>query len=299
MICKKPVLLFLCACSLFAFLFAGCNKQEKIWQFQTVPPEPEPPPATEADTAISVTAVLNNDTFRALGRAEPPSGSLAIKFSDISSDAFLEIALAFDTPGIYAMGRSIAANTAVWYNAEGVSFTSRATEEAGGSVTIAEIDTVGHRIRGSFALNLLSRTNDNRYKFESGSFDILYNHITMTLDGGEVAGIIDPTVKASALSYGTPAEPNPVIIAMLGDSLRMNMNLLYNGTGNYNIEDKDKLVFIVEDMKGEKEFTAITGNVMLVRFSYGQFIQLLFNATLKTTSGEQMIIEKGSVVIGD
>lgn len=297
MIFKRPIVLL--PFIVIAFIsFTACNKQEKVWQFQLSPPSPEPPLATVTDTVISVTALLNGDTLKALGRAEPPKEKMLIRFSDINSTGYLDVVLGADTPGVYHMGRSISANTAVWYNEEHVSFTSRATDDAGGNMTITEIDTVNHRIKGIFELNLSSRADSNEYRFDSGVFDILYNHIAVNLDDRQLEGTIDATVKKFALSSGDIAAPVPNILALIDDSLRLNMTIHYAGPGTYDLKDPERAGCSVEDIQSGKIYTATDGEVNLIRFNYGQFIQMLFSVTVKTEAGEELIFKSGSIVIG-
>lgn len=289
------LLIFILSVSLYS-----CTKQEKVWQFNIVDQKPPPPPATGKDTIISVTALLNNDTFKALGRAEAPSGKLSITFVDLHSTARLKLDLGADTPGVYPMSRDIATHTALWYNAEGISFTSRATEDAGGTVTISEIDTVNHRLKGHFDLLLTSRTDSSRYSFEEGAFDILYNHAVMTIDDKfQEIKPIDETTKTLALSSGTEASPLPVFILAVNDSLKLTMKFLnYDGIRKYDITEADKIKITLQNTKTGKMFTADAGAITLIRFNYKEFAQLLFDCQLKADDGERRKISNGSVVIG-
>lgn len=260
---------------------------------------PPPPPATGKDTTVSVTALLNNDTFKALGRADVSSGKLSITFSDLNSTASLKFELDADTPGVYHMDRTISAHTALWYDKDGKSFTSRATEEAGGTVTITEVDSVKHRIKGTFDLLLLSRTDSARYQFDEGKFDILYNHFVITMGDKVINLQPDEGAKTVALTSGNESVPQPTVFIQLNDSLAFNITILrYTGTGNYDATDKDKVSFQVLYTKKEKVLSARSGTVSLIRYNYGQFLQVLFEGTLQAEDGEQLVISNGSAVIG-
>lgn len=294
------VFLLTLSCLIFIFALSSCNKQEQVWAFNITPQDTVPPPATNKDTVISVTAVLNNDSFKALGRAEPPAGKLDISFLDLGSDASLIIALGADTVGSYLLGRSISANTAVWYTDDGKSYTSRATEDAGGLITITEVDTVKHRIKGSFDLLLLSRTDSSQYDFQEGQFDILYNHISFLMD--ETAFEVEPTetIKANALSAGSATDPQPDFALQLNDSLILNMTIVsYEGTGIYDASDTNKVKVQLLDTKNAKVYTAFAGEIDLIRFNYGEFIQLLFSCDLKADDDKQISLTSGSIVIGN
>ncbi len=170
---------------LFCCLLSSCRKEEPLFVFDE---KDKIPPATNKDTAISVTALLNGDTFRALGRAAAPDDSLNLSFYNVAEGSFLEIKILADTPGTYTLGRTVSAYTVAFYRSakdksEKKGYTSRATEDAGGTFTITTIDTGTHKIKGSFNLLLLSRTDTARYQFTAGSFDVLYNHAEMQMGG--------------------------------------------------------------------------------------------------------------------
>lgn len=298
---KKRYLLNTFICLLTLCLFSNCSKQEAVWEFNNVEPaDTTSNPVTDIDTTISVTAILNDDTFKALGRAEPPDEKLTLTFADIHSDAYLKLILSADTPGTYLMNRNIAAHTAVWYDTAGNSYTSRATDSAGGTVTISEVDTVNHRVKGAFDLLMASRSDSNRYMFKEGNFDMLYNHVVASI--GTVvyeAKTIDETLKNLALSSGTATNPEPVIIATLNDSFKLTVKFLdYDGTRTYNLTESDKIKITLQEISTGKIFTADSGELTLVRFNYKAFIQLLFNSHLKADDGAVLELTKGSIVVG-
>lgn len=284
---------------IYGAITTSCNKKEET-VYQYVYTE-APPPATTRDTAITVNALLNNNLFSALGRALPPVGKISMSFYDFASSAFLEIALSADTPGTYLMGRSIAANTAVYYpdmasKLSKKGFTSRATDSASGLVRITEVDTVHHRIKGVFELLLLSRTDSRRFQFQQGTFDILYNHCEVTLnDSSRKASI----VNASGLSVGTAVAPAPQVIVYFPDSLSIDIQPFkinpYNGPGKYTLQSND----IIATDKYNKKYRVTSGTVDLIRLNYGEFVQAYFDCILKANDSTILKISNGSFVVGN
>jgi len=294
---KTPKIAFIALlCSLSLLLFFSCKKTEPLFQYHFDTP---PDDATKRDTAISVTALLNNDTFKAIGRSRKPDSIIKISLFDFNSDAFLEIAINGDTLGTYPMGRNISDYTAVYYPNAGSKqqlrgFTSRATDSAGGQVTITSIDTVNHKIKGTFELLLLSRTDSARYAFKTGSFDILYNYAEMVLD---TTSLVISKMPGTGLANGSATVPEPHIIMELSDSAFLSVKIFahYQGPGDYTVKnDEDMLLNI-----GGKEFYSKSGTARLIRFNYGEFIQATFNGEFVAGDGEKRSIKSGAFVIGN
>lgn len=291
----KLVLCTLAFCIVAGLLWSSCSKQERVYQYH---PSPAPEDATGRDTALSVTALRNMDTFKALGRSLKPDSIIKLSFYDFNSSAFLEIVLGSDTPGVYMMGRSISKHTAVYYpdllskqSAKG--FTSRATDSSGGFVMITEIDTVNFKVKGKFELLLLSRTDPSRYDFKSGSFDITYNFSRMELDGTSYKSL---TVSAGGLSGGSAAAPLPYTTIRFPDSLMMQISVRYTGNGTYQLDSNS---IVLADTKINKIYRPVSGDMNLLRFNYGEFMQATFNARLSAADGEQRTIRNGVFVLGN
>lgn len=281
---------------LFCCLLQSCRKEEPLFVFKE---KDKQPPATNKDTAISVTALLNGDSFKALGRATAPRDSLVFSFFNIEAGSYLNIRIAADTPGIFPMGRTVSDYTAIYYasandkiNQKG--YTSRATEEAGGTFTVTTIDTVHHKIKGNFDLKLLSRADSGSYVFRQGNFDVLYNHAELELEGQMVR-----TTPISLLREGTPAAPAPIILIGISDTLRLSVTFSqYKGLGAYSISN-GLTVKLIDLKDGSIVNGAENMEVNLQRFNFGEFIQLTFRGKIKATDGSVKIIENGSFVMGN
>lgn len=282
--------------ALFAVLLSSCRKEESLFVFKE---KEERPPATDKDTAISVTALLNGEVFKALGRAAAPDDSMKISFYNVGSGSFLDIRLLADTPGVYTMGRAVSAFTAVYYlsaqdKSEQKGYTSRATEEAGGTFTVTTVDTLNHKIKGSFALLLCSRTEAAKYTFTEGSFDILYNHASMDMEGRKVSG--QPNI--SGLETGSATAPTPRAIMNFGDTLSLSVIFdNYKGPGTYG--PGDQLSIVMKNSKNGKEYHAEQAKADIIRFNYREFLQVNFEATLKAGDGSTVVIKDGSFVMGN
>ena len=281
---------------LFCCLLQSCRKEEPLFVFKE---KEKLPPATNKDTAIAVTALLNGDSFKALGRAAAPHDSLVFSFFNVETETYLNIRIAADTPGVYPMGRTISAYTAIYYasandkiNQKG--YTSRATEEAGGTFTVNTIDTVNHKIKGSFDLMLLSRADSGRYVFRQGNFDVLYNHAELELDGQWVRPI-----PVSLLREGTAAAPAPIVLIGLSDTLRLSITFSqYRGLGAYSLSN-GLTVKLIDLKDGSIVDGAESMEVNLQRFNFGEFIQLSFRGKIKANDGSVKVIENGSFVMGN
>ncbi|PSK90726.1 DUF6252 family protein [Taibaiella chishuiensis] len=281
---------------LLVVLLASCRKEESLFVFKE---KERQPPATGKDTAIAVTALLNGDSFLALGRAAAPDDSIKMSFYNVASGSFLDIRLLADTPGTYTLGRAVSAYTAVYYlsakdKSEQKGYTSRATEDAGGTIKVAVIDTQNHKIKGSFELMLRSRTDTTQYTFSQGNFDILYNHAVMDIDGRTVNAI--PNI--SGLETGTPTAPIPRAIMNIGDSLNLSVMFdTYKGPGNYGAGDNLKI--LLRNQKNGKEYHAEQASAVITRFNYREFLQVSFEGTLKAGDGSTLKISRGSFVMGN
>lgn len=290
---RRHKILLLC-CVVFSLLLFGCRKEEGAFDFKEKDKQPD---ATGKDTAISVIARLNGNMYRAIGRAMPPADSLFFSFFHADSGSFLEIKLGADTPGEYTLGKSVSKHTAVYYRSaldRGIKgFTSRAKEEAGGKVTISDVDTVNHRVKGSFELLLLSRTSPDSYEFKEGSFNVLYNHAVMKKGAERMNAVPLP----DGLNFGTAVAPTPYALMVLpgGRTLRISFND-YKGPGTYHLADQ--LNIVLRDNSQGKEYTATSAEVALVRFNYNEFLQLLFSCELKAPDGETLTISDGTFVMG-
>jgi hypothetical protein len=280
-------------------LFGACRKEEGIYKYTY---HQKPPDATTRDTAVSVTAILNNnvDSFRALGRSLEPDGSIKVSFYDLNGSGFLDIVLGADTPGTYTMGRSISANTAVYYknatdkqNKSG--FTSRATEEATGTFVITEMDTVGRRIKGNFHCLLLSRTQPDRFEFKEGSFNIQYNYAQMQLDEDTLKATV---VNESGLGEGSADVPAPYAELGFPGSFTLMINTFktYKGPGSYSVKPDE---IILTDDKTGKQYKSVSGTAELIRFNFGEYMQATFDAELKAADGETRQIRNGIFVVGN
>lgn len=290
------VLKSICGMLLLAALFVSCRKEESLFIFKE---KDKQPPATNKDTAVSVTALLNGDSFLALGRAAAPADSIRMSFYNVASGSFLDIRLLADTPGTYTLGRSVSAYTAVYYlsakdKAEQKGYTSRATEEAGGTITLTAVDTLNHKLKGSFELMLRSRTDTTRYTFSQGSFDILYNHATVDMDGRTLTALPD----ISGLETGSPTAPIPRAIMHLGDSLDLSVMFdTYKGPGSYTTGDNLKIV--LHNRKSGKMYQAEQARAEIIRFNYREFLQVRFEGTLKAGDGSTVLLSQGSFVMGN
>lgn len=278
----------------------SCRKEEEAYQYHPVI-IPPPTDATGKDTALSVQALLNKDSFKALGRALQPDSIIKLSFLNLSNDSFLEIVLGADTPGLYKMGRSISSHTAVYYpdlqsknNQKG--YTSRATDSAGGYVKIVEIDTVNYRIKGAFQLLLLSRTDTARYSFENGNFDILYNFSKMNVDG---TGLTARSLSTSGLSGGNNTAPEPFVAIDFEDSMQVVIRIVYSGIGTYTLESGSIQTVQLIDLKTSKVYKSVSGNLNLLRFNYGQFMQATFNCELQASDGSKKTISNGVFLVGN
>jgi hypothetical protein len=281
---------------LFCCLLQSCRKEEPLFVFKE---KDKQPPATNKDTAISVVALLNGDSFKALGRATAPHDSLTFSFFNVEDTSYLNIRILADTPGTYLMGRSQSAYTAIYYasaldkiNQKG--YTSRATEEAGGTFTVTDIDTISHKIKGSFDLTLLSRTDSGIYAFRQGNFDVLYNHAELEMEGR--------LIRASpigSLRDGTATAPAPAVLIKISDTLQLSIAFSqYKGLGLYEMGSGLTVKFF--DLRdGSFPYTAENMEVNLRRFNFGEFIQFTFSGKLKTSDGTIKTIEKGSFVVGN
>lgn len=281
---------------LFCCLLQSCRKEEPLFIFKE---KDKQPPATNKDTAISVVAVLNGDSFKALGRATAPHDSLTFSFFNVEDTSYLNIRILADTPGTYPMGRSQSAYTAIYYasaldklNQKG--YTSRATEEAGGTFTVTTIDTVSHKIKGSFDLTLLSRTDAGSYAFRQGNFDVLYNHAEFEMEGQ----LIHASPMGS-LRDGTATVPAPAVLIKIGDTLQLSIAFSqYKGLGIYDLASG--LTVKSFDLRdGSFPYTIENMEVNLLRFNFGEFMQFTFSGKLKAADGTVKTIEKGSFVIGN
>jgi hypothetical protein len=278
-------------------LLLACKKQEAVFEYH---PAPIPEIATNRDTALSALAILNADSFKALGRALQPDSLIKISIFDFNSGAFLEIALGADTPGLYTMGRNVSKHTAVYYAdaqskqmAKG--FTSRATDSAGGYVRITEIDTLNHRVKGIFELLLLSRTNTSRYDFKTGSFDILYNYGSIKMDD-----LVSSSVKLTTggLKSGTAVLPTPNMTMSFPNSLDLTVAILnYAGVGSYKMGTDVSMT--LTDKKTNKKYEGKTGTLNLLRFNFGEFMQATFDGELEAADGEKKKITNGAFALGN
>jgi hypothetical protein len=277
--------------------FGACRKQEQVYVYTYNQPIPD---ATTRDTVISVTAIMNHDTFRALGRSLEPNGSINVSFYDLNGSGFLDIVLGADTPGTYTMGRSISANTAVYYkdaldkqNKSG--FTSRATEEAGGVFVITEMDTITRRIKGTFHCLLLSRTRPDRFDFKEGNFNIQYNYGQMQL-GDDI--LKATAVNENGLGNGTPDKPAPFMELSFPDSLSLMIHTFgtYKGPGSYTVKADE---IILTDNKTGKQYKSVSGTAELIRYNYGEYMQGLFDVELKAADGATYKISNGIFVAGN
>ncbi|WP_198666909.1 hypothetical protein [Taibaiella helva] len=293
---KSPLhLLFLLLFFFTAAVFTSCRKEEDGFTFPVVPYEPPPPPATEHDTVISVTALLNNDSFTALGRALTPSAE-GLEFSFLSLDGnSLFVVLGADTPGTYEMQRNVSIHTAVYYvpqQTETKSFTSRATTDAGGRFTVTLVDTVSHRIKGTFSLLLTSRTYPERYDFKEGAFDILYNFMEMTLEGRKMTAAGQSPSNLNQGSATAPYLDNIGFGFADGSSFLISAGA-YTGTKTYSS------TVAYKNSQG-KTFQASGVPMMLIRYHYGQFMQAEYGpAELVAADGEKLRMAEGRFVQGN
>jgi hypothetical protein len=279
------------------FLWEGCRKEEEIYNF---PIRQLPKPATERDTAVSVHALLNGSKFEALGRANYPDSTISISFFDFNSEAFLEFELNADTIGTYTLGRKVSEYTAVYYKSildkrSSKGFTSRATEDAGGSITILKIDSVDHKIKGTFTLSLQSRSDSSKFIFTDGSFDFFYNYCEMKLDNNVMNG-----KKQFISSEGSTVSPEPQIMVDFQDSVSLKISLVatgYKGIGQYDVKDAEDINFI--DNRNNKTYKAISGKFNLLRYNFGEFLQATFSCELQADDGEKKTITDASLVIGN
>lgn len=277
-------------------VFFSCRKTEPLFQYHFEPP---PDDATQRDTAISVVALLNADTFKAIGRSRKPDSIIKISLFDFNSKAFLELSLSADTPGIYPMGRNISEHTAVYYSSPANKqnlrgFTSRATDSAGGYVRVTEIDTVNHKLKGTFELLLLSRTDSNRYAFKSGSFDILYNYAELVLD---TTNLISSKISGAGLSNGSAIVPAPYVIIDLSETAYLALNIFshYQGPGDYAVKNDEDILLNIDG----KEYYSKSGTARLIRFNYGEFMQASFSGSFESADGEKKTIKSGTFVVGN
>lgn len=287
--------LFLLLFFFAATVFTSCRKEEDGFIFPVVPYEPPPPPATEHDTVISVKALLNNDSFTALGRALTPSVK-GFEFSFLGLDGnSLFVVLAADTPGSYEMKRSVSAHTAVYYvqgQGETRSYTSRATTEAGGVFTVAAVDTTSHRIKGTFSLLLTSRTYPERYDFKEGVFDVLYNFMDVTIDGRKMTA---SGQSPSNLNQGSAIAP---FLDNIGFGFADGSSFLISA-GAYTGLKQYSCTAVYKDREG-KTFQSAAVPMNLVRYHYGQFLQAECGpAELIAGDGSKVILTNGSFVQGN
>ncbi|WP_118973657.1 DUF6252 family protein [Taibaiella koreensis] len=278
-----------------ATLLTSCRKEEDGFTFPVVPYEPPPPPATEHDTVISVKALLNNDSFTALGRALTPSAE-GLEFSFLGLDGnSLFVVLGADTPGTYEMKRSVSIHTAVYYvqqQAVQQSYTSRATAEAGGAFTVTAVDTVTHRIKGTFSLLLTSRTYPERYDFKEGVFDILYNFMEMTIDGRKMIASGQSPSNFNQGSAIAPFLDNIGFGFADGGSFIISAGA-YAGLKQYNC------TAVYTNGQGKK-FQAGNVPMTLIRYHYGQFLQAECGpAELTAEDGTKVTLTDGSFVQGN
>lgn len=297
----KKIIFIISVLAIPTLLLLSCRKEEQVYRYNF---GKKPPPATDKDTAIAVTAKLNATDFSALGRALKPDSIISIYFFDFTSNAFLEVVLGSDTIGTYTMGRAISASTAVYYsdamskqNKQG--FTSRATDSAGGYVKITEIDTVNHKLKGEFELLLLSRMDSSRYEFKQGSFDILYNHGEMLVNDTLLLFATDVKV----LGEIDNTAPLPFMILSFSDSTVVNINIIrhqgYQGTGEYTVRGKAEEDITFTDHLTGKTYKAVSGKLNLTRYNFKEYIQGSFEGTFETDQGEQRKITEGRFVIGN
>lgn len=278
-----------------SILLPSCRKEETPFEFPKVPYEPPPPPATGSDTVISVTAILNSDSFSALGRALTPTAEgLEFSFLTLNGDQ-LFVALGADTPGTYEMKRSVSAHTAVYYVKDATetrSYTSRATDEAGGTFTLTSIDTEHHRIKGKFRFLLTSRTYPGTYDFKEGVFDILYNFMEATLDGNKVTASEQAPSNYNQGTAVTPFLDN--ISFTFADQSKFSIS-----AGKYEGLKEYECTVAYTDASG-KTFHATGVTMKLIRYNYGQFIQAeIGQATFSAGDGTKIHMNEGRFVQGN